>query len=276
MSTSGSRSMNKIEKAFNIQRKEQLDAEITGCYMPPRYNALRTTLLQREKANVHRLLALIHVKWSEKGYCKATSQIIEGFYPAIVWTPCVIHTLNLTPKNICAAANTENNHLTYKECNWITDVAGDVSQIKNFIMNHGPKTWWLLHGSHAPLLQSIALKLLMQPSSSCAERNWSTYSFVHSVSRNKMTPQRAKDLVFIHSNLRLLSRKSNIYLRGESKMWDIAGDSFDFLEGVWLLEVANLSLDEPKLETTIFNDNEEVEVMLKKQKKLRRLHLMML
>ena len=68
--------------------------------------------------------------------------------------------------------------------------------------NMDPKTWWLLHGSHAPLLQSIALKLLVQPSSSsCAERNWSTYSFVHFMRRNKMAPQQAEELVFIHSNL---------------------------------------------------------------------------
>ena len=104
--------------------------------------------------------------------------------------------------------------------------------------NMDPKTWWLLHGSHAPLLQSIALKLLVQPSSSsCAERNWSTYSFVHSMRRNKMTPKRAEELVFIHSNLRLLSRKSNLYSKGESKMWDIVRDSFDTLEGVGYLRL---------------------------------------
>lgn len=49
-----------------------------------------------------------------------------------------------------------------------------------------PKGWWLYHGSSVPLLQSIALKLLGQPSSSsCCERNWSTYSFIHSSLRNK-------------------------------------------------------------------------------------------
>jgi len=34
------------------------------------------------------------------------------------------------------------------------------------------KSWWIIHGSHAPILQNIALKLLGQPcSSSCCERN---------------------------------------------------------------------------------------------------------
>ncbi|GAV84725.1 LOW QUALITY PROTEIN: DUF659 domain-containing protein/Dimer_Tnp_hAT domain-containing protein, partial [Cephalotus follicularis] len=67
-----------------------------------------------------------------------------------------------------------------------------------------PKALWVLHGACVPMLQTIALRLLAQlSSSSCAERNWSTYSFVHSMKRNKMTPKRAKDLVYIHSNLRL-------------------------------------------------------------------------
>ena len=35
-----------------------------------------------------------------------------------------------------------------------------------------PIKWWVVHGTSAPMLQSIALKLLGQPcSSSCCERN---------------------------------------------------------------------------------------------------------
>ena len=62
--------------------------------------------------------------------------------------------------------------------------------------------WWQYHGSAFPTLQSIAFKLLGQPcSSSCAERNWSKYKFIHSLKRNKMAPTRAEDLVYVHSNL---------------------------------------------------------------------------
>jgi hypothetical protein len=57
--------------------------------------------------------------------------------------------------------------------------------------------WWCCYGAYFPKLQSIASKLLVQPcSSSCCERNWSTYSFIHSLRRNKMTPTHAQDLVF--------------------------------------------------------------------------------
>lgn len=119
-----------------------------------------------------------------------------------------------------------------------------------------PKAWWVVHGASAPILQSLALKLLAQPSSSsCAERNWSTYSFVNSMKRNRMTPKRAEDLVFIHSNLRLLSRKNPQYTQGETKMWDIGGDAFDTFEDVGMLEIANLSLDEPDMESVIFLDD---------------------
>ncbi|XP_077210351.1 uncharacterized protein LOC143845833 [Tasmannia lanceolata] len=360
--------------------------------------------------------------------CKAAEQLVEAQFPSIFWTPCVVHTLILTLKNICAAKNVEVNQIAYGECSWISDIAGDVMLVKNFIMNHSmrlaifndfnslkllsvaetrfasvivmlkrfkllkqslqsmvisdkwncyrdesedgiyrkeakrkeeessfyevvqeilfdrwnksntslhclahslnpryyseewlsassnrvpphkdteiyaervkclkryfpnsadrtkanvefahfsmksglfndidsindratlePDDWWAVHGTCAPMLQSLALKLLMQPSSSsCAERNWSTYSFVHSLRKNKITPQRAQDLVFVHSNLRLLSRRSPQYAQGETRMWDIGGDSFDSFEDVGVLEVASLSLDEPDLEAVVFTDD---------------------
>ncbi|KAG4969437.1 hypothetical protein JHK85_035858 [Glycine max] len=109
-----------------------------------------------------------------------------------------------------------------------------------------PKAWWLVHGINAPILQKIALKLLA---------NWSTYSFIHSLKRNKMTPHRAEDLVFVHSNLRLLSRNTPQYHQEETKMWDVAGDDFGSLDDCGILEIASLSLDEPELEGVFFNDD---------------------
>ena len=84
-----------------------------------------------------------------------------------------------------------------------------------------PLVWWQYHGSAFPTLQSLAFKLLGQPcSSSCAERNWSTYKFIHSLKRNKMAPARAEDLVYVHSNLRLLSSRNVEYVNTATKMWD--------------------------------------------------------
>lgn len=124
-----------------------------------------------------------------------------------------------------------------------------------------PMKWWVVHGSSTPNLQKLALKLLGQPcSSSCCERNWSTYKFIYSLRRNKIAPQRAEDLVYVHNNLRLLSRLTPQYKGGE--MWDIGGDDFDSMDMVneGMLEVANLPLDEPELEAIIFNDDVDVEI----------------
>jgi hypothetical protein len=44
-----------------------------------------------------------------------------------------------------------------------------------------------------------------------------------------MTPKYAEDLIFVHSNLRLLSRKSLEYLTGEIRFWDVVVDAHDHL-----------------------------------------------
>ena len=93
-----------------------------------------------------------------------------------------------------------------------------------------------------------AFKLLGQLcSSSCAERNWSIYKFIHSLKRNKMAPAHAEDLVYVHSNLQLLSRHHEEYVNAAIKMWDIARDSWnesDIHGGLRILENATLTLDE--------------------------------
>ena len=79
--------------------------------------------------------------------------------------------------------------------------------------------------------------------------------FIHSLKRNKMTPKRTEDLVFVHSNLRLLSRNSSHYKEEETKLWDIAGDDFS-LDDNGILDIASLSIDEPELEIVFFNEDE--------------------
>ena len=74
--------------------------------------------------------------------------------------------------------------------------------------------------------------------------------------RNRIQPQRAEDLVFVHTNLRLLSRQNDNYMKGETKMWDVCGDAFDPLDGAGELEIANLSLDEPDMEAELCAEHE--------------------
>ena len=67
--------------------------------------------------------------------------------------------------------------------------------------------WWLNYGESAPALRTIAIKVLSQTtSSSNCERNWSTFSFIHTRPRNRLTMLKLNKLVYIHYNLKLRSR----------------------------------------------------------------------
>jgi hypothetical protein len=68
-------------------------------------------------------------------------------------------------------------------------------------------TWWENFGAGCPELQNVALKVLSQCSAASAcERSWSHFDFIHNKRRNRLTPERANDLVFVFSNLRLLDK----------------------------------------------------------------------
>ncbi|KAG6508125.1 hypothetical protein ZIOFF_033487 [Zingiber officinale] len=284
-----------LEKSFNLNARDELHSEIarlfyTGGlsfnivrnphyvrafslatqrtisgYLPPGYNLLRTTLLQKEKAHIGKLLEPTKAAWKQKGVsicsdgwsdvqrrpqinimavcesgpmflkaincegeykdktfiskllinainevghqnvvqvvtdnslvCKVAGLLAEAKYPRIFWTPCVVHTLNLALKNICAPTDSLQNKEAFDECKWIAE-------------------------------------------------------------RNKITLQKAEDLVYVHYNLRLLSRRRPHYNEGESKMWDVGVDGFNSMdmEGAAILEIVNLSLDEPELESVLFTD----------------------
>ncbi|KAJ9537245.1 hypothetical protein OSB04_029978 [Centaurea solstitialis] len=91
--------------------------------------------------------------------------------------------------------------------------------------------WWSTYGFETPDLAEVAKKVLSQPiSSSSAKRNWSSYSYIHNVMRNRLNCKRAIKLVFIYSNIRLISHFPEAYKSGPLKKWDINPES-TFLEG---------------------------------------------
>ncbi|KEH42489.1 hypothetical protein MTR_1g069660 [Medicago truncatula] len=49
-----------------------------------------------------------------------------------------------------------------------------------------------------------------------------------------MDPKRVEYLVYVDTNLRLLSRKEDEYKKGQSRMWDISGDAHEPLDDVEL------------------------------------------
>ncbi|KAM0923597.1 hypothetical protein ACQ4PT_005436 [Festuca glaucescens] len=98
--------------------------------------------------------------------------------------------------------------------------------------------WWFNYGSETPNLNEVAKRVLSQPiSSSSAERNWSTYSFIHNVKRNKLNTKTADKLVFIHANERLRRRFSEGYNAGPHYKWDVEPDNS-------LLEDSSLKLEQ--------------------------------
>jgi hypothetical protein len=67
--------------------------------------------------------------------------------------------------------------------------------------------WWFISGSVGKLLPHIARRILVQVVSlSSCERNWSSYSFVHSKARNRLLSSRAEDLVYVYTNSRVLNQ----------------------------------------------------------------------
>ena len=62
-------------------------------------------------------------------------------------------------------------------------------------------------GFDVPELAEMAVWITSMISSAGAcERNWSTYDFIHSKKRNRLTAQRASDLVYVFTNLRMVKK----------------------------------------------------------------------
>ncbi|KAL7606588.1 hypothetical protein Lser_V15G19453 [Lactuca serriola] len=93
-----------------------------------------------------------------------------------------------------------------------------IAETQTDALTMDPIDWWSTYGAETPNLALLAKKVLSQPiSSSSAERNWSTYSYIHNVKRNRLNEKRADKLVYIHSNIRLLSRFLESYKFGPHK-----------------------------------------------------------
>jgi hypothetical protein len=113
--------------------------------------------------------------------------------------------------------------------------------------------WWNMHGGTAPQLQSLATRVLSQVvNTSSAERCWSTYSFIHSVKRNKLNVSRAESLVYVHYNLRLLSHYcQEAQMDQNMRRWNNNPEEDNLEDGVLLLE---------QLEGVLLDDDDHVEM----------------
>lgn len=86
--------------------------------------------------------------------------------------------------------------------------------------------WWDMYGQGHPELLKVAVRLLSQVSSACScERSWSAYDFIHNRRRNRLTASRARDLVFVFTNGRLVERM------GTSEEGFVGWDEEEEMEG---------------------------------------------
>jgi hypothetical protein len=66
--------------------------------------------------------------------------------------------------------------------------------------------WWMADGTDWPLLQNLAVRVFTMASLSAAsERNFSTFGFIHSKLRNRLSPEKVKKLVYIKTNAILMA-----------------------------------------------------------------------
>ena len=64
--------------------------------------------------------------------------------------------------------------------------------------------WWATFGEDAPMLSQVARRLLSQcVSSSGCERNWSTFAYIHTKLRNRLSHKKLDKMVFANYNIRL-------------------------------------------------------------------------
>jgi hypothetical protein len=110
--------------------------------------------------------------------------------------------------------------------------------------------WWDFEGACGKFIAPLAKRILAQPvSSSSCERNWSSYSFVHNKSRNKLKPERAADLVYVYTNSKVINASKE---KDEKKWYD---DNVDTLESE--------DSDRPALEDDDEDDDEDLERTLR-------------
>jgi hypothetical protein len=80
--------------------------------------------------------------------------------------------------------------------------------------------FWQQWGRQVPELQTVGVTILSQCSTaSTCKHNWSIYDFIHSKKRNKLTLQRAQDLVHVFSDLRLTHKVNSIEFEEEMVSW---------------------------------------------------------
>uniref|UniRef100_A0A803NES5 DUF659 domain-containing protein n=1 Tax=Chenopodium quinoa TaxID=63459 RepID=A0A803NES5_CHEQI len=189
-------------------------------YKPPRYNKLRTTLLCKEKENVDRLLQLIKATWKTKG----VSIVSDG------WSDPQRRPLI----NIMIASETGPMFMKAIDC------SGEIKD-KDFIAT-------LLSEVIDEIGDQNVVQIITDNASNCKAAGELVEA--KNVLNNVEVYDEFHWITEVHAD----ALRSEEYTKGRSKLWDVGGDEHDNLGEVGILEMAELSLDEPEMESMIFDD----------------------
>ena len=74
--------------------------------------------------------------------------------------------------------------------------------------------------------------------------------------KSRLKQPRVETMVYVHTNLRLIYKQSEDWLKGNTKMWDVFPDDMG-LDSSVELALANLDLNAPVLEPVTFDDGVE-------------------
>ncbi|KAG6487436.1 hypothetical protein ZIOFF_056022 [Zingiber officinale] len=201
-------------------------------YLPPGYNLLRTSLLQKEKAHIGKLLEPTKAAWKQKGVsiCSDGWSDVQRRPPINIMVVCKSGPMFL---------KTINCEGEYKDKAFISKL------LINIINEVGHQNVVQVVTNNAPVCKAVGLLVEAKQIKKCLENmvlseRWDLYE---------------DDVV----KARLVKRSPH-YNEGESKMWNVRVDGFDSMdmEGAAILEIANLSLDEPELESVLFTDEGDV------------------
>ncbi|XP_031496396.1 uncharacterized protein LOC116261699 isoform X5 [Nymphaea colorata] len=93
-------------------------------------------------------------------------------------------------------------------CNYCKDIfRGGVARMKEHLAGTRKAYWWNTFGDETKELKNFAMRILnLTCSASGCERNWSTFSMVHTKKRNRLEQERLNALVFVMYNLKLKER----------------------------------------------------------------------
>jgi hypothetical protein len=81
---------------------------------------------------------------------------------------------------------------------------------------------------------------------------------LYSLKKSKLEQSRAETMVYVHTNLRLIYRHREEWVKGRTKMWDVFLDDMG-LDNSVELALANMDFNDLVLELVTFDDGDPLE-----------------